>query len=81
MLAHWWVELDHVPLVGRAISKFWFRGGPELSMALGNLLMGAAVLLSCWLFGSRCSNTGSYRTLGVGFDYVAEEPLLLSHCG
>ena len=37
MLAHWWFELDPVPLVGRAISKFVFRGGTELSMALDNL--------------------------------------------
>ena len=52
MLAHWWFELDLVPLVGRAISKFVFRGGSELSMALGNLSADGwgcvAILLVVW---------------------------------
>lgn len=37
MPSHWWAELGLVPLVGRAMSSCVFRGGSELSMALGSL--------------------------------------------
>ena len=35
MPAHWWMELGHVPLVGRAMFRSVFIGGCELSKALG----------------------------------------------
>ena len=37
VLAHWWVELGLVPLVGRAMSRGVFIGGCELSVALSTL--------------------------------------------
>ena len=37
VLAHLWVELGLVPLVGSAVSRGVFIGGCELSMALGTL--------------------------------------------
>ena len=40
VLAHWWVELCLVPLVGRPMSRGMFWGVCELSMTLGSLSAG-----------------------------------------
>lgn len=37
MLVSWWVELCIVPLVGKVVSRFVFRGGCELIMILCSL--------------------------------------------
>ena len=37
MPAQWWVVLGLVPLMSRTMSRYMFRGGCELSMALGTL--------------------------------------------
>ena len=45
MPAHWWVELDLVPLMGRVVSRSVFRGGCELSMTLGSLSVDGCVFV------------------------------------
>ena len=37
MPAQWWVVLGLAPLMSRTMSRDMFRGGCELSMALGTL--------------------------------------------
>ena len=65
MPALWWVELDLVPLMGRAMSGGAFWGVCELSMTLGSLSADGwvcvPVLLAVW---HEASSTGGCWLLG-----------------
>ena len=65
MPVFWWVELDLVPLMGRAISSGVFWGVCELSMTLGSLSVNGSdcgrVLLVVWC---EASSTGACWPLG-----------------
>ena len=58
------MELDLVPLAGRAMASSVFRDGYELRKTLSNLsLESRAVFLLYWLFGLKCPSAGIYRLL------------------
>ena len=66
MPVFWWVGLDLVFLVGRAVSSGVFWGFCELSMILAaSLLMGGVMFLSCLAWGIQ-----QWSLLAIGWSWV-----------
>lgn len=72
MPAQWWVVLGLVPLMSRTMSRYTFRGGCELSMALGTLSADGwgcvPILLVVWHEMSSTGAAGTWVELSLGVE-------------
>ena len=81
MPAFWWVQLDLVLLMGRAVSGGVLCGVWELSMNLGSLSADGRVCVSVLLLvWCEPSSTGACRQLGGVGSWIRDGDLWASSC-